>query len=73
MSKKQKPKKKRLRNYACFSSLTIQMGIIIAAGAYLGKYLDSQLANQTPILTIIFSLLAIFVALYISLKGMINK
>ncbi|HJN64321.1 MAG TPA: AtpZ/AtpI family protein [Flavobacteriales bacterium] len=73
MSKKQKPKKKRLRNYARFSSLTIQMGLIIAAGAYSGKYLDSQVNNQTPAYTIIFSLLAIFVALYISLKGMSNK
>ena len=73
MSKKQKPKKKQLKSYARFSSLMIQMGIIIAGGAYLGKYLDLQSENQTPIFTIIFSLLAIFIALYISLKGMMKK
>jgi membrane protein DedA with SNARE-associated domain len=73
MSKKQKPKKKQLKSYARFSSLMIQMGIIIAGGAYLGKYLDLQSENQPPIFTIIFSLLAIFMALYISLKGMMKK
>jgi len=73
MSKKQDQKKKRLKNYVRFSSLTLQMGIIIAGGAYLGKYLDLQSENQAPIFTIIFSLLAIFIALYISLKGMIKK
>jgi len=73
MSKKQNQKKKRLKNYVRFSSLTLQMGIIIAGGSYLGKYLDLQSENQAPIFTIIFSLLAIFIALYISLKGMIKK
>ena len=73
MSKKQKPKKKQLKSYSRYSSLTLQMGIIIAGGAYLGKYLDLQSENQTPIFTIIFSLLAIFIALYISLKGMMKK
>lgn len=73
MSKKQNQKKNRLKNYARYSSLTIQMGIIIAGGAYFGNYLDSQNNNQTPIFSIIFSLLAIGVALYISLKGMMNK
>lgn len=73
MSKKQNQKKNRLKNYARYSSLTIQMGVIIAGGAYFGNYLDSQNNNQTPIFSIIFSLLAIGVALYISLKGMMNK
>ena len=73
MSKKQNQKKKRLKNYARFSSLTLQMGVIIGAGAYFGKQLDAQSANQSPIFTIIFSLLAIGIALYISLKGLINK
>ena len=73
MSKNQKQKKRRLKNYTRFSSLAIQMGIIITGGAYLGKYLDETSTNKTPIFTIIFSLLAIGIALYISLKGMMKK
>tara|TARA_A100001037_G_C14961983_1_gene549766 strand:+ start:494 stop:715 length:222 start_codon:yes stop_codon:yes gene_type:complete len=73
MSKKQNQKKNRLKNYARFSSLAIQMGVIIAGGAYFGNYLDSQYTNQLPIFTIIFSLFAIGAALYLSLKDMINK
>ena len=73
MSKKQNQKKNRLKNYARFSSLAIQMGVIIAGGACFGNYLDSQHTNQLPIFTIIFSLFAIGAALYLSLKDMINK
>jgi F0F1-type ATP synthase assembly protein I len=73
MSKKQNQKKNRLKNYARFSSLAIQMGVIIAGGAYFGSYLDSQNTKQIPVFTIIFSLVAIGAALYLSLKDMINK
>lgn len=73
MSKKQNQKKNRLKNYARFSSLAIQMGVIIAGGAYFGNYLDFQYTNQLPIFTIIFSLFAIGAALYLSLKDMIKK
>lgn len=73
MSKKQNQKKNRLKNYARLSSLTIQMGLIIAGGAYFGNYLDSQHTNQLPLYTIIFSLFAIGAAMYLSLKDMINK
>ena len=73
MSKKQNQKKNRLKNYARFSSLTIQMGVIIAGGVYFGNYLDSQNTKQIPFFTIIFSLVSIGAALYLSLKDMINK
>ena len=73
MSKKQKQKKNRLKNYARFSSLTIQMGIIVVGGAYFGDYLDSLNSSQQPIFTIIFSLIGISIALYTGMKGMINK
>ena len=72
MSKKQKPKKKRLRNYARFSSLTTQMAVIIAAGTFFGEYLDKKTTSDIPIYTIILSLLSIFLALYYVLKKIIN-
>lgn len=73
MSKNQYQKKNRLKNYARVSSLAIQMGLIIAGGAYLGDYLDSYKANQVPIFTIVFSLLAIAAALYLSFKDITKK
>ena len=72
MSKKQKPKKKRLRNYARFSSLTTQMAVIIAAGTFFGDYLDKKTTSDIPIYTIVLSLLSIFLALYYVLKKIIN-
>ena len=72
MSKKQKPKKKRLNPYIKYSSLTTQMAVIIAAGAFFGDYLDKKTTSDIPIYTIILSLLSIFLALYYVLKKIIN-
>ena len=59
--------------YLCIYTTPIQMGLIIAGGAYLGDYLDSYKANQVPIFTIVFSLLAIAAALYLSFKDITKK
>mgnify|MGYP001178997695 CR=1 FL=1 len=72
MSKNQKLKKKQLRNYARFTSLSVQMGLIIFAGSYLGKYLDSLSLNNTPFYTIVFAVLSILFSIYYVLKELIK-
>ena len=73
MLKNKKNKKKQLNSYIKYSSLTTQMAVIIAAGAFFGDYLDEKNYSDIPIYTIIFSLLSIFLALYYVLKKIINQ
>ena len=72
MWKDKKNKKRQLNPYIKYSSLTTQMAVIIAAGAFFGDYLDKKDTSETPIYTIFFSLLSIFLALYYVLKKIIH-
>ena len=72
MWKSKKSKKKQLNPYFKYSSLTTQMAVIIAAGAFFGDYLDKKNTSEIPIYTIVLSLLSIFLALYYVLKKIIN-
>ena len=73
MQVKKSKKKKPLNAYIKYSSLTIQIAIIIVAGSLFGSYLDEKKPISIPIYTIIFSLTAIFFALYYVLKKINNK
>ena len=72
MPKNKTKKKKQLNSYIKYTSLTTQMAVIIAAGAFFGDYLDKKHTLDTPIYTIILSLLSIFLALYYVLKKILN-
>jgi ATP synthase protein I len=65
MSKKPKP---NYNSYLRFSSLAIQMGVIIFAGSFSGNYLDKHYDFDKPVLTIILSLLSIAISLYFVYK-----
>ena len=67
-----KNQKKSMNAYARFSSMGIQMGILIFLGVYGGQALDEKLELETPWMTILGSLLGVFLGLYIVLKGVIN-
>jgi len=71
MSDIEEPKKK-VNAYARFSSMGIQMGVLIFLGVYGGQKLDERWQFETPWMTIVGSLLGVFVGLYIVLKGVIN-
>ena len=73
MSKNKTKKKKQLNSYIKYTSLTTQMAVIIAAGAFFGDYLDKVNNPNSKIYTIIFSLASIFLALYYVLKIIINQ
>ncbi|RLD36393.1 MAG: hypothetical protein DRI73_00780 [Bacteroidetes bacterium] len=65
--------KPHLYNYARFSGLAFQMGIIIFAGVYGGIKLDEKVKWETPVFTIVLSLLSVIISLYIVLKDFIKK
>jgi len=73
MQEKKSKKKKQLNSYIKYSSLTIQMTVIIIVGTFFGDYLDEKNHSETPIYTIIFSLLSIFLALHYVVKNIIKQ
>lgn len=56
--------KPRVKTYIRFSSIAIQMGIMITAGALGGQWLDEKQGNDFPIWTLVLTLVAIFGSLY---------
>tara|TARA_B100000614_G_scaffold213723_1_gene197534 strand:- start:792 stop:1010 length:219 start_codon:yes stop_codon:yes gene_type:complete len=62
----QKKRKNQLRAYAKFSSIGLQMLVIIAAGSFFGVYLDKN--TDTNYYTTTLSLVSVFVAIIFVLK-----
>ena len=60
----------RLRDYARYSGMAFQMGLIILAGTYIGKKLDEYFHFERPYLTVLLALLSTFSALYLVLKDL---
>jgi F0F1-type ATP synthase assembly protein I len=66
--KKLKKEKKQFDNFINYSSIGIQMLVIIAAGVFGGYKLDKWMENRIPVFLIIFSTLAMAVAIYHAIK-----
>ncbi len=64
------PENNAKNRFLRFSSVGIQMGLIIVGGALFGNYLDDK--NEKPIWTIVFSLLGIAIGLYLVIKEVLN-
>ncbi len=60
----------KVKSYAKYSGLAIQMGILIVLGAFGGRQLDRWAGTGKPYFTMVGSLLGIFAALYIVLKDL---
>lgn len=58
--------------YLEFVNIAIQMGVIIAAGVFLGIWLDKKYPNEHSGFTIGFSLLGVFIALYQVIRKVIQ-
>jgi F0F1-type ATP synthase assembly protein I len=65
------PNKNPLFNYARYSSIAIQMAVIIAVGVFGGFKLDGLL-NTSPLFTITLSMAGVAIAIYISIKDVIK-
>lgn len=63
----------QLKNYAKYSSLFIQMAVIIGGGVASGYFIDKSLQFHFPLFTIIFSLISVFAAIYLTIKDFIKK
>lgn len=60
-----RPEKKQPNNkWMALINIPFQMGVIIAAGVFLGIWLDGKYNNEGSLFTIVCSLLSVFIALY---------
>ena len=69
-------KKKIKANYNSFlkySNLSMQMGIIVLAGAFGGVKIDKWIGNKIPVFTLLLSLIAVCLAIYIAVKDFLKK
>ncbi|MEI6852015.1 MAG: AtpZ/AtpI family protein [Bacteroidota bacterium] len=62
-----------LNNYAKYSSIALQMLVIIAGGVVGGYYLDKWIGIKFPVFTVLFSFLSVSLAIYISIKDFLKK
>ncbi len=67
---KQKPP---LNNYVKYSSLAIQMVVLIIIFVWGGRKLDLLLSLKFPVFTLILSLVGVFLAIYFAIKDFIKK
>lgn len=68
MSKSKNP----LHKYVKYSSLALQMGAIIFAGAYGGVKLDEYLELGFPAFTIGLTIISVVIAVYFSIKDLLK-
>ena len=64
--------KKKLNAYAKYSSISIQMALIIVIGAFGGKKLDAFLNLSFPIFALSMSVVSVFIAVFIAIKDIIK-
>ncbi|MCP1995076.1 AtpZ/AtpI family protein [Flavobacterium sp. HSC-61S13] len=60
--------KKPVNQYIRFSGMALQMGVVIAAGTYLGVWLDEKYPNDYSGFTVSCSLLSVFISMYLVIK-----
>lgn len=65
-------KKDQRNKYLGFVNIAFQMGIVIAAGVFVGIWLDEKYPNKYSAYTISLSLLGVFIALYQVYRGVKN-
>lgn len=70
-SKKAKPGP--LKSYAAYSSLGIQMVLIILAGAFGGRELDKVVSWEFPIFTVGLTLLSLLLAMLIFIREVFRR
>ena len=72
MMKRQNQKKKPLENYAKYSSIALQMLVIILIGVFGGIKLDEWLNLAFPVFTVVLSL-AVILAIYSVIKDLLKN
>mgnify|MGYP001263836357 CR=1 FL=1 len=70
---KQDNKESPLKFYAKYSSLALQMIVIILAGAFGGKALDAWLNWSFPVFTLVLTLLSVAGAVFYAMRGLFKN
>lgn len=65
--------RQQFESYARYSSLAIQMCVIIGAGVFGGIKTDQWLKLKFPVFTLILTVFAFVTAIYIAVKDFIRK
>jgi hypothetical protein len=67
------PPKKQLEFYARYSTLALQMIVIIGVGVFGGVKLDAWLKTGFPIFTVILSILSVILSIYQATRDLLKK
>jgi len=62
-----------LNNYARYSSIALQMLVIIILGVGGGVLLDRWIGWKFPVFTVLLSLISVSTAIYVAVKDFIKK
>jgi hypothetical protein len=65
--------KKQLEFYARYSTLALQMLVIIGVGVFGGVKLDAWLKPGFPIFTIVLSVLSVILSIYQATRDLLKK
>ena len=68
-TKKTTNKKKQLNTYLKFSTITIQMAVIIALSVLFGGWVESKFLFLNGLTQALISLIGVFIALYLVVKN----
>ncbi len=72
-SKPDSPNRNPFASYGKYSAMALQMGLLIAAGAYGGYQLDNLAGIRFPIFTIVLSLAAVAGAIWLLIRELNNS
>jgi F0F1-type ATP synthase assembly protein I len=62
-----------LNSYARYSSLALQMGVVITGGILGGYFIDDYIKLKFPLFTVFFSLMSVALAIYLAIKDLTKK
>ncbi|MBE9480504.1 MAG: AtpZ/AtpI family protein [Bacteroidetes bacterium] len=68
-----KSKKKLFDSYARYSTIAVQMLVIILVGVFGGIELDKLIKLEFPVFTVVLSILSVILAIYYVTKDLIKK
>lgn len=68
----QNKKKKHLNSYARYSSIAMQMLVIILLGVWGGVKLDGVVQFQFPVFTVFLSFISVGLAIYVVIKDLLK-
>jgi len=66
-------KKGDYTNFIQYSSLAIQMIVIIVAGTFGGRWIDKHFSLSFPVFTLTGVIFSVFAAVYLSIRGFLKK